>query len=406
MNIPYVSQSRISLYRDCPFAYCMRYSHEGEKFPQPKIVALDNGNAMHKAIEDSLRKYRATGEWDSNSVIKNYIKYATKYGLGQDIVKEMSKVIGSWAKKYNPPPNMIGIEERHEISIDGVRVVAVMDMVEVDSDDNLVIHDWKSNVQPYSGEKMEQDIQAPLYLFLAKKLYPDHKGYKFMFHFIRNDLVMEYEYEESDLEFNWFYIKSAYEAIKEDDKPEARPSFICASCPGLVHEICPLLKQLREHGVDHCIASLEKSLRKGETFVDETEISKLIAEKKALQGMKSIIDGMTKVVNTKLMNYLDAKDVGADVVCGYKISTVSTTTTTYDPMKVWMALEKDQVKLKKSFTVRKTIVDGYIKDGSIGKTAGKDIMDSASKKSNAPYIMIRKTTSKKTSKEEPEDDGW
>jgi len=404
VKIPYVSQSRIALYRDCPFSYYLKYSYEGEKFPESKSIPLSNGSAMHNAIEDSIRNYNAVGEWDANIVIKNYIKYATKYGLPQDVVKEMSKSIRDWAKKYHPPPKIVGIEERQEISIDGVRIVAIMDMVEVDDENNLIIHDWKSNVQPYSGEKMEEDLQAPLYLYIAKKIWPDHAGYKFYFHFIRNNVRMEYVYEDSDLEFNWVYIKNAYEAIVEDDEPEARPSFICAYCPGLKYDVCPMANALREHGVEYCLEQLQESIRKDETFVDESNLAKLIAEKKALQGIEKLSKDMAKVVNSKLMNYLDAKDISSEVICGYKVTSTCRTSTLYNPVDVWVALERDQQKLKKALDVRKGIVDKYIKDGSIGKMAGKKIQENASKKSSAPFIVIRKSTKK--SGESDDEEGW
>lgn len=402
MNCPHLSASRADLYRNCPYAYGLRYSYEGAPFPQPLEIPLENGSAIHKAIDETFMQYRSTGIWESNFLIKTYIKSALN--LPKETIKETSKELKNWVKSYTPPTNIIGTEQRHEITIDDVPIVAIMDLVYVDDEGSLVIVDWKSHKYMPTSDTLSENLQAPLYLYIAKRVYPGYPKYKFFFHFIRCESVVEWEYTDSELEFTWAYLKIMYDKILNDKVPRAIPSINCQSCPGIRHSICPLTKSLLEHGVEGTTDTVMNNLKILQEFKDDDEISKYILEKKTITGLESVISNMKKTINKKLLNVLVSRDISADIVNGYKLIVVHRQDVMYDTSTIMKVFQHDPRKLQRVLDIRKTVVNEYIKDGYLDDQAVDEIKKTSWIKSRYPYVVIRKVNPNKVSAKKTDDD--
>jgi len=182
----YVSFSAISTFCQCPLKYAFKYI---EGLPEETVSSsLVFGRAIHAAAELHFNElmYGAAAP-DLASLLSTFWdawrcaaeEGVIKFGKGEDIGslgQVAERVLTSFRESElaQPPGRVIGVEEELRGSlISGVPdLLARIDLL-IETDDALVIRDWKTSRNRWSdGQAENQAEQLLLYSDLAQQLVP------------------------------------------------------------------------------------------------------------------------------------------------------------------------------------------------------------------------------------------
>lgn len=187
-----VSVSRLQMFEQCPKAFEYRYI---EHVPAEDIgVALDFGKLLHACLESALRWVLAEEYEGAFPIHQAELalrkEWPTQLNLPEscyteclDILRKYAAVRGrvNWA-------NILGVE--HPIDNmdmgDGVKLRGAMDLVFRNGED-VIVEDYKTNRVVFSAEDIESSLQATAYLYVARKLWPGARNYRFVFTMLRHD---------------------------------------------------------------------------------------------------------------------------------------------------------------------------------------------------------------------------
>jgi putative RecB family exonuclease len=181
----YLSFSAINTYRSCPLRYYFRYI---ERLPEETVSsALVFGSAIHAAIEFWFcERLAGNPEPDLDTLLSAYQqewknrdldcitfgKNDTVDSLGQLAQKVLVKFTGSDFAR--PSGTVLAVEEElRDTVIDGCPdLLSRLDLV-VETDDAIVVTDFKTSRSRWSQSQVEQSgEQLLLYAELAKDLVP------------------------------------------------------------------------------------------------------------------------------------------------------------------------------------------------------------------------------------------
>jgi len=229
---------------NCAYLFYQSYI---ELVPQKLHIALPKGTLVHLILELLIDRYDYVNQILQKktiaavpSVYRLVRKNLKKAGLDDHVtLKEIESwvLVGLNADYFCSGAPEIRTEEQFEIDLDGIKVTGTIDKIGVFKD-KIIIQDYKSSKQKFSGEDKEANIQAMLYLWAVRKLFPGKKSYEFRFVFLRfpRNPVQEHSYTENQIEgfSSWanYIIKimadmdeiSAYSNFAADDRHK---SWLC-----------------------------------------------------------------------------------------------------------------------------------------------------------------------------------
>lgn len=247
-----LSASTIKTYMNCSYLFYQNYIR---LVPQKLHESLPKGTLIHLVLELLLVKVRrhdmakeiiASGTIkDAISVVRLIHKNLAKHGLDTPLIyKEVEAciLVGLRQEYFSTDSKRdklieIKAEQQFSLPLNGYDITGTIDKIAVFKD-KLIIYDYKSSKQKFSGEDKEANIQAMLYLWAARQLFPGKKEYIFKFIFLRfpKNPVQEHIYSETQIEgfSSWvaYIIKfmanmtehDAYSNFAADDKNK---SWLC-----------------------------------------------------------------------------------------------------------------------------------------------------------------------------------
>ncbi len=273
------SYSQIDKYLQCPFSWFLKYI---EKIRADiKAKALEYGLAVHETMEfyfemANLGVFVPHGElvkffykkfkdheipFDSEDEEKEYFKEGVvAIDRIYNPVNEVEKIM------VDPDTEILGVEEDFELEIelpspikvayidedgnpqiletDKVYIIGFIDLV-LRTKEGIVVVDHKSGKTLFSKDKLEENLQFPIYAMAILEKYgelPVRSFYNFTKLHKHQVLVLEKVSEKDVVLDEARLIRSKTEIIgvfKKMNKPKhtAKPSFLCYWCDYSVHKL-------------------------------------------------------------------------------------------------------------------------------------------------------------------------
>lgn len=187
-----VSVSRLLKFEACPAAFKFEYI-DGIK-SEDVGDALPYGKLSHGALEATLRWVVAeeySGKYPVHqaelALRSEWTKYPT---LPESCYTECLRMLRAYAAMRGNIHwgNILGIEHPIEDMDmgDGVKLRGAMDLVFRHGED-VIVEDYKTNRVMFSAEDIESSLQATAYLYVARRLWPGARSYRFVFTMLRHD---------------------------------------------------------------------------------------------------------------------------------------------------------------------------------------------------------------------------
>jgi probable DNA repair protein len=173
----------LKAHASCPFkAYAMfRLKLKQPREAKDFLDAVDRGNSLHKVLENLMRVYD-----DSNAITKITSAEINKQcglvlkqyrGLPESFIANeldrISELVKQWLEleKKRNPFKINGVEEKFNLTLEGLTFSIKIDRIDTIDDQNVVI-DYKSSSNSVTGAISEPltDPQLPAYSLVPKKI--------------------------------------------------------------------------------------------------------------------------------------------------------------------------------------------------------------------------------------------
>jgi len=339
MDCKTISPSRIELFLACPLRYRMKYHDKIPEHMEESIWA-ELGTCYHKTIEEYQIK-RKHEDLAFDDVKKLWVDNCAHYSVAPNRMNEGVKIMEKWYNRFDKEITTIDTEQDfHGILLGDIPIHLIIDYIGETPDGNMVILDWKSG-QMYSGDDMEENIQAPMYILTVQQLYPNYKDVKFYFDFLRFGPV-EYIYSQESIENFKEYLRSIYNTIIDMDPEDAKPKFNAKQCGYCgYHANCPKMQEAIE----------------GKTtfFVNkDAELESLISQRMTLQDSMKAIESYKKEIEKEIKVKLDMEQIDEMKEDNFTLRYKPKEYKKYD---VEMVHDSFPAHLRDVLSVRKTNVD-------------------------------------------------
>jgi len=226
-----ISQSGISIFRDCPYAFKLHYVDQREPVFY-NFDVLDIGGYVHEAIERYYKNYYLTNGTKDDILNKTYscLKDIWDTTLLPEYLKKAYDCLENHAKwEENNIKTGIGTKPLTEIAIDSGDYYGLIDYIDLPS--NRVI-DWKTNKFPVLS--YEYRMQAYVYKKLFESKFNEKLSHFYFFFLYPNDWrTVSYEKEKQievgkDVEKFLAEIKECYDKEEFEKRPRIRST--CKNC--------------------------------------------------------------------------------------------------------------------------------------------------------------------------------
>jgi len=311
--MPIYSDSRLSMYEECPFKYKLRY-HDNIKRDIEGVEGF-LGSRVHETLKkcyDDLRLTRANSlsdllayynkiwqeNWNDSIIIVKQDLTAEHYrNLGE-------RLLETYYNRYAPFDQDITIGTELGLSFpldDGkYRMRGSIDRLSRTKDGIYEIHDYKTGAYLPSQEEADNDRQLGLYHIGVQKKWPDIENIRLIWHYIAFDEeLVSYRTPEaiSKLIQN---TKGLIDEIEAAQDFPPRESALCDWCE--YGDLCPMRRHL------YAVEALPVN-----EYLNEPGVA-LVNKYVALKDEAKKIDEETEKVREAILEY--ARKEGVEVIKG------------------------------------------------------------------------------------------
>ena len=302
--MPTYSNSRLSCFEQCPLKFKFSYIDKIETEMEETVEAF-LGSRVHEALEKLYKDLKFQKLNTLKDILEFYNKEWSKNWNGNIVIvrkdydqenyKKMGeKFITDYYNRYKPfdDTKTIGLETQNFADLgNGYKIHIRIDRLAV-KDDIYEIHDYKTSNSLPTQDKLDSDRQLAVYAYGIKKMYPDAKKIKLVWHFLAFDKEMSSVRTEEQLEEMKKEILGLIKEIESCSDFKAKESALCdwcefqASCPNFKHKYSIEEKPdngfLKDDGVKlvNEYASTKKSIDDMETKLDKIREALLAFAKK------------------------------------------------------------------------------------------------------------------------------
>ncbi len=258
-----LSPSRVESFTSCPMAF--RFSSI-EKLPEPPSAHLTKGSLVHLALEFLFQRPPAERTPDEavvclDEAIAEY-RHHPDFTLlelteaqQQSFFTDCHNLISSYLAMEDPTQvRAIGLELRIHAPVGDLRLVGIIDRLELDDDGELVVTDYKTGRAP--GPRYEQGRLAGVhfYSFLCEQVF-GRRPSKIRLMYLKTGETIEAIPSQQSVRFITTRTTAVWKAVEKacvtgDFRP--RPGAFCASCS--FQKWCPAF------GGDPALAAAEAPL--------------------------------------------------------------------------------------------------------------------------------------------------
>ena len=309
MKVPYLSASRLKLFKDCPQHYLYKYDPTDadtltirwrEEHPS-NMQAAKLGTNIHNALEEWRRPNPETGRVRRPIYKKLLALYEienAKNPVDFSFYEDGIAMIERWfydRSAGNPQFKILQVEQSfgshrapHKLS-NGVPVFGFIDLVVEHKNGTIELIDYKSQRAPMHQTEADSNIQAGIYLAVARELWPDRE-LMFSFDLLRYG-VRTTVWSDAKIESFKNWLKAQYEAIQDTEKPTATIGDGCKWCSFV--DLCPKAQDLIQNG------SWDLVVGDDPTSLDQDEMLTSLAKIKAA---KSILNKKQQQIELNIKN--------------------------------------------------------------------------------------------------------
>lgn len=262
MKVPYLSASRLKTAQDCQLSYKLRYDPPNEEAIQVKWANehRDNlgparlGGNIHNALEEWRRPNPKTGKVRRPRLDKLLELYDIECGKAEidfDLYEDGVKMLTRWFEKRGTAPvkvlhveQQFGSHRAPYILSNGVPVFGFIDLTLEIDENTIELVDYKTQRAPIKQEEADSNVQAGMYLAVAKELWPD-KNIIFTFDLTRYGTVTT-RWSDEKIETFKAFLKTKWDWINSIEEPKATIGPACKWCA--FTEICPKAQKLVQMG--------------------------------------------------------------------------------------------------------------------------------------------------------------
>ncbi|MFZ4514963.1 MAG: RecB family exonuclease [Acidimicrobiia bacterium] len=175
-----LSPSALSAFTDCPLAFRFAYI---DRLPQPPTVAASKGTLVHRALE--LLMTRAPQHRTIEHALfdletaqteladdPNFTGLTLDESAWEQFHNDARRLVMQYFQLEDPTAiRPIGLELKLQATIGGTRVRGIIDRLELDTDGNLVITDYKTGAVPRAQYEQAKLTGVQLYAMLCERVF-------------------------------------------------------------------------------------------------------------------------------------------------------------------------------------------------------------------------------------------
>lgn len=179
-----------------------------------------------------------------------------------------------------------GMKYEYQVELEDDFIKAHLDYLFINNKECVVVECKSSNRLPDSPY-VSWVLQVQLQMYLAKKIYnKDVRGFIAVIDLAGEVVDFEIEYNEDLAKVALNKAKALWEALQNNEEPEAEEQLYCSKCPH--KDTCPIFDAKE---------------------IKSDEVIKAIKELKALEKQKKELENKIKVLKSDLEEYFIAKDI-------------------------------------------------------------------------------------------------
>ena len=259
MRVPYLSATRMKMIKDCTYAYQMQYdppSQEArvlkEMSNHPKnLPAAYLGTNLHNALEEWRRPDPETGKTPKPRLprlMELYKEESKKNLLPANMYEDGKRMLLRWFDRRGKDPVRVlavemafGSHRAPYMTEHGVPIFGMIDLVLEHKDGTIELLDYKSQRAPITQAEADTDVQAGMYLTVAREIWPD-RPLVFTFDLLRYGTVSSVWPEDRIASFSeWLATQYAYITNLKEGTPNISSS--CQYCS--YQSLCPRVADLK-----------------------------------------------------------------------------------------------------------------------------------------------------------------
>jgi putative RecB family exonuclease len=239
-----ISNRRLETYLDCPQRYKLLYLDRIHEEPRAE---LEFSRTVHEALRflhDPRNKVAPT----LDEVVAKYEEAWSRLpeieGLPEHRSLGMSMLRNYHSAHFPLPEDVLAVEQRFRLSVDGHVLKGIMDRVSRDKGGKIIITDYRTSSTLPTQPDVNRSKQAIIYHHSAQELYPGHPVVVRL-HFLKFDFIFEtVPAEDAWMEVRAEMLRAVY-GIRSGHFPP-KPGSICEYCDYTM--ICPAMRHLFETG--------------------------------------------------------------------------------------------------------------------------------------------------------------
>jgi putative RecB family exonuclease len=315
------SPSKLDTYKNCPRRYQYRYVDKISR--QRRTVEAYLGTCVHTAFEElyeglmhgktlTLEETTAAFEtawdkdWSKDIEIRGTYAPADWKALGKDCVRHYYE-----ANKPFDKDRTVAVEKRIGFPLtvgeQEIRIEGFIDRLALGQDGLFEIHDYKTGKTLPAQADVDEDWQLALYDAAVRSEWPDAKGVRLVWHYVRHGKALVSTRTVEQLAALKEEVKALVATIKTDHEFKPRQTALCDWCE--YKDLCPLYAHAERLS---CLPPAERTSEAGARLAGE--LAALEADKRALRDKVREIEKEEGKVREAIIQYAEAN--GLSVVSG------------------------------------------------------------------------------------------
>ena len=243
MNI--YSHSKLKCYEQCPQKFKLQYIDK-IRIEFNESIELFLGKRVH----ETLKKLYRDLQYQKENILEDLLvflhnRWATNWNgsivivkkkyCPEDYLRMAEKYIADYYTRYKPfnHGRTIALESRVLINLDNsgnYKLCGYIDRLTKAEDGCYEIHDWKTCSRLPSLADIKKDRQLALYAIGVKERYPDVKGIRLIWHFLKFDKEIDSTWTDEELEELKRNTIQLIGKIESEEKYPTKTSILCDWC--------------------------------------------------------------------------------------------------------------------------------------------------------------------------------
>ena len=315
----YVSVSRLKLYQTCPQQFRFRYV---DRLPRDdSSEPAEFGKLVHAALEDLFRWVQFeeySGVLPEDRLIEYFRVRWQEGGIDSPkLYEEGIELCRGYLQQYPDIDHfdVLAVEHEFRIQIGPFLFFGFLDRVDRIDNDEIVVIDYKTNRLLFEREELATDLQASIYINVAKQIWPWAKKVRFRFDMLRHGLSQHTERTEEALQSALMYaVDTAKKTERTDQKWPARINTLCAWCD--YRKRCDAYQGALKDGMELAM-------------VDVKDLAALSKQREALAQMIKPLESRRKEIDGILKKRLEDQPNGEMRLGNYNYRVINVFKKTY-----------------------------------------------------------------------------